>query len=437
MLAAQATMRSITTGPVCTASAASISSTKSAGAPMNHAVSGTTESLKEIEAQPVRSDRRLAVLDALRGAALFGVLSVNLMNGFRVSLFQQFLPAEAEGAWLDRMVAALVSVGMELKAFALFSLLFGVGLTMQFERLARYERRLSLLLRRLLVLLGLGLLHLCFIWNGDILTEYALIGLLVLPFLYVSNRTLIGTALVALAVYAALPFWLSVALFWPSEEWLQQHVQIATVVYASGSWAEIVRYNLAEIPLMIPLHLFVAPRTFALFLLGTVVWRTGLLRHPEQHRRFLVGAAILGLALGFAMCLVEPVGPGSSWPLLAPVVSVLISLGPVVLAIGYAATFVSLYTFTAAGRLLSVLAPLGRMAFSNYLAQSLIFSGIFFGYGLGLFGRLTPSQAMLLGIIVYVIQIILSRWWLKRFRFGPMEWLWRTLMYGARQPWRA
>jgi uncharacterized protein len=76
------------------------------------------------------------------------------------------------------------------------------------------------------------------------------------------------------------------------------------------------------------------------------------------------------------------------------------------------------------------------MAFSNYLAQSLVFGWIFFGYGLGLFGRLGASQAMLLGIAVYIAQVLISHWWLKRFRFGPMEWLWRTLMYGVRQPWR-
>jgi uncharacterized protein len=137
------------------------------------------------------------------------------------------------------------------------------------------------------------------------------------------------------------------------------------------------------------------------------------------------------------MNLLELPDAGSSWRALAPVVSALTTLGPVVLAIGYGATCVALYTFTGAKRVLGLLGPLGRMAFSNYLAQSLAFGWIFFGYGLGLFGRLSSSQAMLLGIAVYVVQVLISLWWLKQFRFGPIEWLWRTLMYGARQPWRA
>ncbi|MFZ0870103.1 MAG: DUF418 domain-containing protein [Rhodanobacter sp.] len=395
-----------------------------------------SESMRRDDAQPVRPDQRIAAVDVLRGIALFGVLAVNLITGFRVSLFQQFLPATAEGSWLDHAVEAMVSIGMELKAFALFSLLFGIGLAIQFERLATSAHRLSLLARRLLVLLGFGLIHLCFIWNGDILTEYALIGLLALPLLHASNRTVAIAAVLALAAYATLPFWLSDTFFWPSEAWLRQHVQTATSLYAHGSWAEVIRYNIGEIPSIIPLHLFVAPRTLALFLLGILAWRTGLLRQPEHHRRLLITAATLGLILGFGMNLLDQPALSSPWHSLAPAISILITLGPAVLAIGYGATIIALYTYTRASRVLYIVGPLGRMAFSNYLTQSLVFGWIFFGYGLGLFGHMRPSQAMLLGVIVYLAQVVASQWWLKRFRFGPMEWLWRTLMYGARQPWR-
>lgn len=403
---------------------------------MDTVVSGPGDPLQQDAALPVRPDHRIAAIDVLRGVALFGVLSVNLITEFRVSLFQQFLPPIMEVSRLDHMVHAVVSIGMELKAFALFSLLFGIGLAIQFERLAAKAQRLSLLVRRLLVLLGFGILHLCFIWNGDILTEYALVGLISLPLLYFSNRILIAACAMALLVYAVMPLWLPDTFFGPDEAGLRRHVQVATSVYASGTWSEVIRFNIAEIPLIVPLHVLVAPRTFALFLLGALAWRTGLLRNPERHPRLLVGAAIFGLILGLGMNLMELPGPGSSWRTLAPVVSALITLGPVVLAIGYGATCIALYTFTGADRVLSLLGPLGRMAFSNYLVQSLVFGWIFFGYGLGLFGRLSSSQAMLLGVVVYVGQVLVSHWWLKRFRFGPMEWLWRTLMYGVRQPGR-
>ena len=385
---------------------------------------------------PVPPGQRISSIDVTRAIALFGVLAVNLITEFRVSLFQQFLAPLAGGTWWDRAVETAVSVGLELKAFALFSILFGVGLAIQFERLAGNSSRGRLLVRRLLVLLGFGLVHLCLVWNGDILTEYALVGLLALPALYAPNRLVAIAGLVALLVYAALPLWLPPTFLWSGDTWLRQHVAEATLAYSQGNWVEVVRYNLREIPDIIPLHVLVALRTFGLFLLGMAIWRTGLLREPERHRRLISGAAVLGLALGFGMSVLDPPGPSSPFHAWSPVVSMTTTMAPVVLAIGYGATVVALFAFTRASRVLRVFAPLGRMAFTNYLVQSLIFGWIFFGYGLGLFGRMSASHAIVIGVGVYLVQIAWSDWWLKRFRFGPVEWLWRTLMYGTRQPWR-
>ena len=387
------------------------------------------------DSRPVPPDRRISSIDVLRAIALFGVLAVNLINEFRVSIFQQFLPLIAGGSWWDHAVETAVSVGLELKAFALFSILFGVGLAIQFERLAGNPTRGKLLVRRLLVLLGFGLVHLCLVWNGDILTEYALVGLLALPALYVSNRPVAIAGLVALVIYAALPLWLP-PTFFPGDAWLRQHVAEATLAYSQGSWSEVVRYNLREIPDLRPLHLLVALRTFGLFLLGMAVWRTGLLRQPERYRPLISGAAVLGLVLGFGMSVLDPPGPSSPFHAWGSIVSMMTTIAPVVLAIGYGASIVAFFAFTRASRVLRVFAPLGRMAFTNYLAQSLIFGWIFFGYGLGLFGRMSASHAIVIGMAVYLVQIAWSHWWLRRFRFGPMEWLWRTLMYGTRQSWR-
>jgi uncharacterized membrane protein YeiB len=134
--------------------------------------------------------RRLESIDILRGLALFGVLSVNLVTEFRVSIFEQFLPQARERDLINRAVIWFVHNALELKAFALFSFLFGVGMAMQFERLSNTGRPLYWLTRRLLVLLSFGLIHLLLIWNGDILTEYALARLMVLPLLYASRKVL-------------------------------------------------------------------------------------------------------------------------------------------------------------------------------------------------------------------------------------------------------
>jgi uncharacterized protein len=116
--------------------------------------------------------------------------------------------------------------------------------------------------------------------------------------------------------------------------------------------------------------------------------------------------------------------------------AVLMNLAPVILALGYGAGVLALAQLPVAGRWLSVFAPIGRMAFTNYLMQSAVFGFIFFGYGLGQFGRMGAAPAFVLGVAVYMIQMLLSAWWLRRYRFGPIEWLWRTLMYGKAQPMR-
>ncbi|SFV19253.1 uncharacterized protein SAMN05192541_1481, partial [Bradyrhizobium arachidis] len=135
-----------------------------------------TAAIDESRSSPVNPSERIGSIDALRGVALLGVLAINLVTEFRVSIFEQFLPAARPAAPLDRAVETVLMLAVDMKAFALFSLLFGLGLAIQFEHLSTNPHRALLLFRRLIVLLALGFIHLCLIWNGDILTEYAIAG---------------------------------------------------------------------------------------------------------------------------------------------------------------------------------------------------------------------------------------------------------------------
>jgi len=305
-----------------------------------------------------------------------------------------------------------------LKAFALFSLLFGVGLAMQFDRFSAGGRPLYWLARRLAVLLLFGLVHLLFIWNGDILVEYALAGFLVLPFLYAPAWLLAAGCAGLLTFYVAMPM-LHLPITWPDTATLQQQVAEASRVYATGGIAEIWRFSLGELPLIALLHIFIFPRTVALFFLGAILWRTGLARDLGRYKLELAIAAVAGIVVGAALTAGGGVGA---------------RLATVVLALGYAAAVLVLVQGPMAGRALGAFAPIGRMAFTNYAMQSLIFGFIFFGYGLGLFGRLGAAHTLVIGVAVFAAQMLVSAWWLGRFRFGPLEWLWRTLMYGRVQP---
>lgn len=384
-------------------------------------------------AQPIAVADRMHAIDMLRGIALFGVLAVNLVNEFRVSVFQQFLPATPALSPLDGVAQHFVSFFLEMKAFALFSILFGVGLAIQSERLARRDDRLRLLVRRLVALLVLGLMHLLLIWNGDILTEYALAGLLVLPFLWLPNRCTELAAIGLLALYIALPA-LSLPIAWPSASWLQRHVAEANDMYATGSYGQILHFSWGELPQILPLHEFVFPRTLGLFLVGMAAWRSGVLRHPQRHRGLLFFLIAAGLTLGILFHSTGLTQALAWWGLPAVTGACFENASGILMGLGYGASVIALAEFTRARRVLQVFAPLGRMAFTNYLMQSVIFSSVFFGYGLGYFGRWRAAETLLFGVIVYACQIVLSTWWLRRYRFGPVEWLWRTLMYGRRQP---
>ena len=383
-------------------------------------------------ASAVAPDLRIESIDVLRGVALFGVLIVNLVTEFRISIFEQFLGASSAQAGPDRLIERIVSVGFASKAFCLFALLFGVGLAIQFDRLCQSGSPLYWLFRRLVVLFSFGLIHILFIWNGDILTEYALAGLVVLPLLYMRSLPLLVAALSLLALHAAGPI-LLYSIPWPDAATLRHHVASANQIYSAGSVTEIWRFSLQELPLLLPLHIFVFPRTLALFLLGAFLWRVGILRRPHDFKYQMIFAAIIGIAGGTAMTAADAYGFLTSPGALR---GFLISLAPVALALGYGAAVMALTQLSGTGRFLSLFGPIGRMAFTNYVLQSVIFGFIFFGYGLGQFGRMGAATGFVIGVAVYIAQMVLSKWWLRHYHFGPIEWLWRTLMYGAAQPMR-
>lgn len=400
----------------------------------NQKAAGMPSTIDEM-AQPITAADRIHAIDMLRGIALFGVLAVNLVGEFRASLFQQFLPATPFLSPLDGAVEYFISFFLEMKAFALFSILFGVGLAIQSERLARSGCRLRLLVRRLMALLAFGLVHLLLIWNGDILTEYALAGLVVLPFLWLPIWCTALAAFGLLAFYIVMPA-LSLPISWPSMLWLQQHVLEANHVYAADSYGQILHFSWSELRQILPLHEFVFPRTLGLFLVGMLAWRSGVLRNPHRHQSLLLIVVGAGLTLGILLnspALTQAIAP---WGMPLAMGPCLENAAGIFMGLGYGASVIALVEFTRARSVLQVFAPLGRMAFTNYLMQSLFFSWVFYGYGLGYFGRLGAAETLLFGIIFYTCQIALSAWWLRRYRFGPIEWLWRTLMYGVRQPMR-
>src|SRR5690242_3832575 len=202
-----------------------------------------TAAIDESRSSPVNPSERIGSIDALRGVALLGVLAINLVTEFRVSIFEQFLPAARPAAPLDRAVETVLMLAVDMKAFALFSLLFGLGLAIQFEHLSTNPHRALLLFRRLIVLLALGFIHLCLIWNGDILTEYAIAGLIFLPFLFGPRWLLASGGLAFLALYLSMQAWPPAGLF-PSSVSIERDILEANRIYPTAGLGEVLAFRL-------------------------------------------------------------------------------------------------------------------------------------------------------------------------------------------------
>jgi uncharacterized protein len=381
--------------------------------------------------QPVTQAERYASLDALRGVALLGVLLVNLLGDFRVSLPEHILTFHTHPGWANRVVDVLVAGLVEFKAFAVFSLLFGVGIAVFAERAAAREVAATrFLVRRLFVLLALGLCHMLLIWNGDILTLYAVCGFLLLPLLRLPASALAVAGIVGLVLSFILPL----DFLWPGLEPLHDLADEAREIYSRSSLLDVLAYHWRETRLLIlPLLVISLPKTWGLMALGASAWPAGLLRDPNRYRVLLWVVTLVGVVVGGSATALSVYSTSTGQP--SPVSLLLLEAGSSVpLALGYAAGLLLVLRSPLASAAARPFAAVGRMALTNYLTQSVVLSILFYGYGLGLYGRLGSAPAILIGMALYAGQLTVSWAWLQRYRFGPVEWLWRSLTYGRRQP---
>lgn len=380
--------------------------------------------------EPIAQAERCEVLDVLRGLALLGVLLVNLHVDFRVSLPEHILRLRAHPDWLSRAVDVLLAALLEFKAFTLFSLLFGVGLVIFADRAAARDAGADYyLVRRLVVLFGLGLTHIFLIWNGDILVLYAVCGFLLLPFL---RFPALGLAAVG-GLAIVLSFYLPVGFLVPDEPVMRRLADEAEQVYTEGSFRDVRAYQWRETwSFIVPLLVASLPRTWGLMAVGAAAWRARILAEPDRHRRLLWATFLSGVLLGVPGTALS-VSPTSTGQLTQFLPEILVSGAFLPLALAYGAGVVLVMRSPRVLRLAAPVAALGQMALTNYLMQSVVLSLVFHGYGLGMFGQ-PAAVATALGVALYGLQLLLSLAWLRRYRFGPVEWLWRSLTYGRWQP---
>ncbi|MEM1249818.1 MAG: DUF418 domain-containing protein [Acidobacteriota bacterium] len=409
-----------------------------------------------------RESQRIVGLDVARGFALLGIFLVNIdFMSLPVGATELIPEGKGDGlAWL------FVEMFCEGKFYPLFSMLFGAGLILQKRNVeGRGAAFTPLYLRRLLFLSGFGLFHGLFLWYGDILFVYSFAGLLLLLASGFAGKTLLQIsgllwfgAVVVMASFAGLasigsdenPFETSreaaletarnfelpeeiLPIFAEgdieSKEWMAAEIG----AYRDGPYLRTAGFRAVSFVFVSIITLFAGLDILAMFALGAALVKIGFFEEKgERWRTRLVGLAMLvGLPLSTASAVLPLAVQSYTGAVLSEVFRV---VGGPILSLGYLSAALLLAQFGLFEKLLELLAAAGRMALTNYISQSLIGTFVMYSWGLGKFASVNGTERVLLVIVVFSCQLALSRFWLTRFRFGPLEWLWRSLTYWRRQP---
>jgi uncharacterized protein len=395
---------------------------------------------------PVSASERVETIDILRGLALFGILAANI-RGFAGPALTYFTPHLFWPALHDRLAQAFVDTFIQGKFITIFAFLFGVGFAVQFDRATErggpFGRTYA---RRLGVLLLFGLVHGLLIWFGDILLVYALDGFLLMLFRKRTNKTVTVWAIVMLAI---MPLVMTAAFIaaqqgakMPDQTPKAAAIAKDAATYGEGSWPAVARlragdaikHNWGYFP-------FMAWHVLGLFLLGVLAWRKRVF-HPSpealsRYRTLMWLGLVVGLAGNLAATILRwafdlPMMPKTPIGYLAAMTS---AVATPALSMGYICLVIVVCQSEARRARLYRFGAIGRTALTNYLLQSVIGTLLFYGYGFGLFG-IGPAVLLAFTFVIFAAQMVASPWWLARYRFGPVEWLWRRLTYGGPLPMR-
>lgn len=427
---------------------------------------------------PVGEQDRNTAVDTLRGVAVLGILMMNITAfglpsaAYMNPMTPALTPHVGEFAGLTKAVWIAIHLIFDLKMMAIFSMLFGAGLVLQSDRFVTNGRKgfAGIYYRRLLWLFLIGMVHAYLIWYGDILVAYALCGLLLYPLRKVRAGWLFAIGVVVMLI--ALPIWTGLGL---SLQYLKSAAAEAQQVLDAGgtltpdqqnmldgwkgaqtgmnptaevinheitqmrgSWLDSFGQNAKQAAFMQTLlfAMMTLWRALGAMLIGMGLMKLGVLAGTRTTKFYGILAAI-GYGLGlpivfyggteliahkFDMVFIMKMGWHFNY------------IGSFLVALGHIGAVMLIVKSGALKWLTSRLAAVGRMPLTNYLTQSIICTFVFWGWGLGMYAKLPLPTMALIVLGVWALQIAWSPWWMAKFRFGPAEWLWRTLTYLKPQP---
>ncbi|MFS0688461.1 DUF418 domain-containing protein [Sporosarcina sp. 179-K 8C2 HS] len=378
---------------------------------------------------------RIESLDILRGFALLGIFIANMLT-FHSPYFY-IDPHSYFSTPSDVASYKLINLFVEASFYPIFAMMFGYGLNMQYEKaIANGTSYVPMMARRMAILMGFGLIHALFIWSGDVLFTYALMGFIMLAVVRVPKRWLLWIALI---VYL-LPTFLFIGGVYlltkhdPNklmEGFVDiQRIELAITAYAHGTYGEALVFRISEWLFIGLTNSFIGIfMVLPLIMLGAAFSKWKLFERAAVLKGRIAVVGIITLAAGIFI---------KSWPYIDGyefynrLIQQLIG-GPI-LAIGYACVIILLCTLPIFRTIFRPIGKAGRLSLTTYLMQSIIATFLFYGYGFGLYGKVDLETGTMIAVGIFAIQVIFAELWLLKFRMGPFEWLWRKGVYGKNMP---
>lgn len=390
---------------------------------------------------PLAAHERIVTIDIIRGFALFGIFLVN-MPSFHSPVFMQRPVETGLDFWIDLFFQLFI----QTKFYTIFSFLFGLGFYIFMSRAEQKSLQMNrLFARRLGVLFLIGAVHYVFLWYGDILHTYAVAGLFLLLFYKRKLKTILIWAAVLLILFHAL---LSIPFFIPEESFVQMKESVEqnkaqelgqyVNMYEQADYSDWLAYRFhKEVLPLLPEQPIAMMSVLAMFLFGLCAGRMGMFQGNTHHlpliRKIWVAALVLSIPLvAFLAVLKLSFLDFDFYQLYA--IQLFTSLSGVALCFFYISSLTLLLRKTSWKKGLRPLGYVGQMALTNYLFQTIICVFIFLI--LDFYGKISLAAGTLLCLIIYAVQVIFSYLWLRHFKFGPFEWVWRSLTYGSFQPMR-
>lgn len=395
---------------------------------------------------PVRSGERYILLDALRGLALLGICLANFPEFSLYTFLKEDAAAGMSTAGIDRIVRYLQYVFIDGKFYTLFSILFGIGFSIIISNAMRKQvNGFAIFYRRMVIPLLIGFLHLMFLWSGDILMLYALVGIFLPFFRNVSDTRLLTASAFFLLLPIVIDTIIGITGVNPSaavvsaQQYFCARYGITDDNFAywlrdANNYQDVFKFLIQGA--LVRVQEFIdgnrAFKVMGLFLLGFYIGRTRLYARLNENKKLLKQITLWGFVVGLPVSLIYAWSAMNSHPWGIAMHTLLYTVSVFPMGLAYMAGF-SLYYMKKKDRpMFRLLAAPGRMALTNYIGQSVWGIIIFYGIGFGFGADTGLVYVLLIATAVYLLQMVFSHIWLHYFQFGPLEWIWRMLTYGKK-----